>query len=149
MVGHYVVHLLSRFPTLPQDLLRVVEAVQELLLKERQEKLQLEMRLREEICNEMMEHLQQREQWSSDYVDAQKDMLEELYEDKLKNLKESLTDYYLDQIETRDEKIKELEATLEESKRQQNPKRGSPPKQRTPCAGPSGRPRATSRSCNK
>uniref|UniRef100_A0A6J0TB41 Kinesin-like protein n=1 Tax=Pogona vitticeps TaxID=103695 RepID=A0A6J0TB41_9SAUR len=101
-----------------EDLLRVVEAVQELLLKERQDKLQLEMRLRHEICNEMMEHLQQREQWSSDYVDAQKDMLEELYEDKLNNLKESLTDYYLEQIENQDEKIKELEAALEESKRQ-------------------------------
>lgn len=34
-----------------------------LLLKERQEKLQLEMHLRDEICNEMVEQMQQREQW--------------------------------------------------------------------------------------
>lgn len=47
-----------------QDLVHIVEAVQELLLKERREKLQLEVRLRDEICNEMMTHLQQREQWS-------------------------------------------------------------------------------------
>lgn len=46
-----------------QDLLRVVEAMQDLLLQERQEKLHLEMRLREEICNEMLEQLQQKEQW--------------------------------------------------------------------------------------
>lgn len=46
-----------------QDLLRVVEAARELLVQERQEKLQLEMRLREEICNEMLEHIKQKEQW--------------------------------------------------------------------------------------
>lgn len=46
-----------------QDLLRVVEAARELLVQERQKKLQLEMRLREEICNEMLEHMQQKEQW--------------------------------------------------------------------------------------
>ncbi|KAJ6667811.1 hypothetical protein lerEdw1_016132 [Lerista edwardsae] len=101
------------------DLLRVIEAVQNLLLKERQEKLQLEARLREEICNEMMEHLHQREQWSSENTDDQKEMLEDLYEDKLNHLKESLTDYYQEEIENRDEKIQELEATLQESKRQQ------------------------------
>lgn len=49
--------------SLLQDLLRVVEAARELLVQERQKKLQLEMRLREEICNEMLEHMQQKEQW--------------------------------------------------------------------------------------
>lgn len=122
-----------------QDLMHIVEAMQELLLKERQEKLQLEVRLRDEICNEMTTHLQNREQWSrycccwshlyflgilcdwslafylpilqchlpfsffnaycSDHMDSQKEMLEELYEDKLNNLKVSLTDYYLEEIE--------------------------------------------------
>jgi len=32
-------------------------------------------------------------------VDAQKELLEELYEDKLNNLKESLTDYYQEEIQ--------------------------------------------------
>lgn len=41
----------------------MVEAMKALLLKERQEKLQLEIQLREEICNEMVEQMQQREQW--------------------------------------------------------------------------------------
>jgi kinesin family protein 20 len=40
-----------------------VEAMKTLLLKERQEKLQLEIQLRDEICNEMVEQMQQREQW--------------------------------------------------------------------------------------
>ncbi|KFV76976.1 Kinesin-like KIF20A [Struthio camelus australis] len=99
-----------------EDLLRVVEAARELLVQERQEKLQLEMRLREEICNEMLEHLQQKEQWCSQHIDAQKELLEELYEDKLNNLKESLTDYYQEEIQERDEKIEELQAALQEAK---------------------------------
>ncbi|NXL87836.1 KI20A protein, partial [Alectura lathami] len=99
-----------------EDLLRVVEAARELLVHERQEKLQLEMRLREEICNEMLEHMQQKEQWCSQHIDAQKELLEELYEDKLSNLKESLTDYYQEEIQERDEKIEELHAALQEVK---------------------------------
>ncbi|XP_065704933.1 kinesin-like protein KIF20A [Patagioenas fasciata] len=99
-----------------EDLLRIVEAARELLVKERQEKLQLEMRLREEICNEMKEHMQQKEQWCSQHVDAQRELLEELYEDKLNNLKESLTDYYQEEIQERDEKIEELQTALQEAK---------------------------------
>ncbi|NXN92042.1 KI20A protein, partial [Rhinopomastus cyanomelas] len=99
-----------------EDLLHIVEAARELLLQERQEKLQLEMRLREEICNEMLEQMQQKEQWCSQHVDAQKELLEELYEDKLNNLKESLTDYYQEQIQERDERIQELQAALQEAK---------------------------------
>ena len=41
----------------------MVEAMKALLCKERQEKLQLEIQLRDEICNEMVEQMQQREQW--------------------------------------------------------------------------------------
>ncbi|KAM8798757.1 kinesin-like protein KIF20A [Eudromia elegans] len=99
-----------------EDLLRIVDAARELLVQERQEKLQLEMHLREEICNEMLEHLQQKEQWCSQHVDAQKELLEELYEDKLNNLKEALTDYYQEELQARDEKIEELQATLQEEK---------------------------------
>lgn len=35
----------------------------------------------------------------SQHIDAQKELLEELYEDKLNNLKESLTDYYQEEIQ--------------------------------------------------
>uniref|UniRef100_A0A8C2T959 Kinesin-like protein n=1 Tax=Coturnix japonica TaxID=93934 RepID=A0A8C2T959_COTJA len=99
-----------------EDLLHVVEAARELLVQERQEKLQLEIRLRTEICNEMQERMQQKEQWWSQHIDEQKEMLEELYEDKLNNLKESLTDYYQEEIQERDEKIEELQAALQEAK---------------------------------
>lgn len=52
----------------------------------------------------------------SQHIDAQKELLEELYEDKLNNLKESLTDYYQEEIQERDEKIEELQAALQEAK---------------------------------
>ncbi|NXY87302.1 KI20A protein, partial [Alcedo cyanopectus] len=99
-----------------EDLLRAVEAARQLLVQRQQEKLELEMHLREEICNEMLEHMQQKEQWWSQHVDAQKELLEELYEDKLNNLKESLTDYYQEEIQERDEKIEELQSALQEAK---------------------------------
>uniref|UniRef100_A0A8C9DGV6 Kinesin-like protein n=1 Tax=Prolemur simus TaxID=1328070 RepID=A0A8C9DGV6_PROSS len=101
-----------------EELLQVVEAMKALLLKERQEKLQLEMQLREEICNEMVEQMQQREQWCSEHLDTQKELLEEMYEEKLKILKESLTSFYQEEIQERDEKIEELEALLQEARQQ-------------------------------
>ncbi|CAN8190051.1 unnamed protein product [Coccothraustes coccothraustes] len=99
-----------------KDLLRAVEAARELLAQERQKKLQLEMRLREEICNEMLEHMQQKEQWWSQHVDAQREQLEELYEGKMAILKELLTDHYQEEMQERDEEISELKAALKETK---------------------------------
>ncbi|EHB06150.1 Kinesin-like protein KIF20A [Heterocephalus glaber] len=99
-----------------EEFLQVVEAMKTLLLKERQEKLQLEMQLRDEICNEMVEQMQQREQWCSEHLDTQKELLEEMYEEKLKILKESLTSFYQEEIQERDEKIEELEALLQEAR---------------------------------
>ncbi|NWV61695.1 KI20A protein, partial [Malurus elegans] len=99
-----------------QDLLRVVEAARELLVQERQKKLQLELRLREEICNEMLEHMQQKEQWWSQRVDAEREQLEELYEGKMTILKELLTDHYQEKMQERDEEILELKAALQETK---------------------------------
>ncbi|XP_041253885.1 kinesin-like protein KIF20A [Onychostruthus taczanowskii] len=99
-----------------KDLLRAVEAARELLVQERQKKLQLEMRLREEICNEMLEHIQQKEQWWSQHVDAQREQLEELYEGKMAILKELLTDHYQEEMQERDVEISELKAALKETK---------------------------------
>uniref|UniRef100_A0A8D0SL93 Kinesin-like protein n=1 Tax=Sus scrofa TaxID=9823 RepID=A0A8D0SL93_PIG len=101
-----------------EELLQVVEAMKALLLKERQEKLQLEMHLRDEICNEMVEQMQQREQWCSEHLDTQKELLEEMYEEKLTILKESLTSFYQEELQERDEKIEELEALLQEAREQ-------------------------------
>uniref|UniRef100_G1KFU4 Kinesin-like protein n=1 Tax=Anolis carolinensis TaxID=28377 RepID=G1KFU4_ANOCA len=96
-----------------------LEAVQELLMKERRDKLLMEIQVREEVCNVMMEKLQEKERWWSDYMEAEKDTLEKMHESNLNSQKELLTDYYLEQIEDRDERIKELEAALQEAKQQQ------------------------------
>ncbi|KAJ1126316.1 hypothetical protein NDU88_004724 [Pleurodeles waltl] len=96
-----------------EDLMQAVEAMKELLLKERQEKLELEMRLRKEICEEMMEEMQAREASSSEYVEREKELLEEMYETRMENLKESFTKYYQQELQERDEKIEELEAALQ------------------------------------
>uniref|UniRef100_A0A8C9KBW0 Kinesin-like protein n=1 Tax=Panthera tigris altaica TaxID=74533 RepID=A0A8C9KBW0_PANTA len=101
-----------------EELLQVVEAMKALLCKERQEKLQLEIQLRDEICNEMVEQMQQREQWCSEHLDTQKELLEEMYEEKLKILKESLTSFYQEELQERDEKIEELETLLQEARQQ-------------------------------
>uniref|UniRef100_A0A673SUZ1 Kinesin-like protein n=1 Tax=Suricata suricatta TaxID=37032 RepID=A0A673SUZ1_SURSU len=101
-----------------EELLQVVEAMKALLCKERQEKLQLEIQLRDEICNEMVEQMQQREQWCSEHLDTQKELLEEMYDEKLKILKESLTSFYQEELQERDEKIEELEALLQEARQQ-------------------------------
>ncbi|KAK2083190.1 Kinesin-like protein kif20a [Saguinus oedipus] len=60
-----------------EELLQVVEAMKVLLLKERQEKLQLEMQLRDEICTEMVEQMQQREQWCKE-IQGRDEKIEEL-----------------------------------------------------------------------
>ncbi|NWI87436.1 KI20A protein, partial [Pitta sordida] len=99
-----------------KDLLHAVEAARELLVQERLNKLQLEMQLREEICNEMLEHMQQKEQWWSQHVDVQREQLEQLYEEKLTILKDLLTDHYQEKIQERDEEILELQAALQEAK---------------------------------
>ncbi|NXU18254.1 KI20A protein, partial [Pardalotus punctatus] len=99
-----------------KDLLHEVEAAQEQLEQERQRRLQLEMRLREEICNEMLQHMQEREQWWSQHVDAKREQLEEAYEDKMTILKELVTDHYQEKMQERDEEILELKAALEEAK---------------------------------
>ncbi|NWR74537.1 KI20A protein, partial [Centropus unirufus] len=99
-----------------EDMLRVLEAARELLAQERLEKQLLEMRLRAEICDEMTEIMQQKEQLYRERLDTQKDQIEELYEGKLEILKEALTDYYKEIIQERDEEIEALQAALQEAK---------------------------------
>ncbi|XP_053320160.1 kinesin-like protein KIF20A isoform X2 [Spea bombifrons] len=105
-----------------EELLQVVESIKQLLVKERQEKLTLEMNIRKEVCNEMMEMMQQQKNQYSEHLEDEKDLLEEMYEDRLENLKDSLTNYYRREIEERDERIEELEAALEEYKSQSDKK---------------------------
>nr|XP_033782899.1 kinesin-like protein KIF20A isoform X2 [Geotrypetes seraphini] len=97
------------------DLLEAIVAMKEHLLKERQEKVAMELRIREEVCAEMMEALQKREKDFSEHLETEKELLEEMYENRLENLKESLTKYYQHELKEKEERIKELEALQHDS----------------------------------
>ncbi|XP_075456869.1 kinesin-like protein KIF20A isoform X2 [Ascaphus truei] len=98
-----------------EELLHAIESMKELLVQERQEKLSFEMRIREEVCNEMMQQMQQQTSQCSEHFEDERDLLEDMHESRLENLKESLTNYYQKELEERDEKIEELEAALQEA----------------------------------
>ncbi|XP_053573002.1 kinesin-like protein KIF20A isoform X2 [Bombina bombina] len=95
-----------------EELLKVIE---KMLVTERREKLNLEVRIRKEICDEMMELMQQQTTQYNESLETEREKLEEMYEGRLENLKESLTNYYKREIEERDEKIDELESITEQN----------------------------------
>uniref|UniRef100_A0A8C5ML75 Kinesin-like protein n=1 Tax=Leptobrachium leishanense TaxID=445787 RepID=A0A8C5ML75_9ANUR len=99
-----------------EELLQVVEGLKQLLLKERQEQFNLEMNIRKEVCDEMTEMMQQQKSQHSDQLEDGKALLEDLYDQRMENLKESFSNYYKRELEERDERIEELETALEESK---------------------------------
>ncbi|KAM9312705.1 kinesin-like protein KIF20A [Gastrophryne carolinensis] len=99
-----------------EELLQVIENIKELVIKERQEKLAMEMTIRSEVCNEMMEMMQQQKTQLGEDMENERELLEEMYEGRLENLKESLSNYYKRELKERDERIEELEAALEETK---------------------------------
>ncbi|PIO25297.1 hypothetical protein AB205_0185730, partial [Aquarana catesbeiana] len=98
------------------ELLQVIENIKQLVIKERQEKLALEMTIRQEVCNEMMEMMQQQKSQFSETMEDERELLEEMYDGRLENLKDSLTNYYKRELQERDEQIEELQAALEEAK---------------------------------
>ncbi|XP_073476530.1 kinesin-like protein KIF20A isoform X1 [Aquarana catesbeiana] len=99
-----------------EELLQVIENIKQLVIKERQEKLALEMTIRQEVCNEMMEMMQQQKSQFSETMEDERELLEEMYDGRLENLKDSLTNYYKRELQERDEQIEELQAALEEAK---------------------------------
>ncbi|XP_072257160.1 kinesin-like protein KIF20A isoform X2 [Pyxicephalus adspersus] len=99
-----------------EELLQVIENMKQLVVKERQEKLAMEMTIRKEVCSEMMEMMQQQKSQYGETMEDERELLEEMYEERLENLKESLTNYYKRELKERDEHIEELQAALEEAK---------------------------------
>ncbi|NP_001088540.1 uncharacterized protein LOC495414 [Xenopus laevis] len=104
-----------------EELLQVIENMKELIVKERQEKLNMEMQIRKEVCSEMMDMMQQQQKQHSQSLEDERELVEDIYEGRLENLKESLTNYYRGELEERDEKIEELEAALKEARESIHP----------------------------
>ncbi|XP_073413018.1 kinesin-like protein KIF20A isoform X2 [Dendrobates tinctorius] len=98
-----------------EELLQVVENLKQLLIKKNQENLDMEAKIRKEVCDDMMEIVQQQKCQFSETMEDERELLEEMFDNRLENLKESLTNYYKQELEERDQRIQELEAALEES----------------------------------
>ncbi|XP_044136557.1 kinesin-like protein KIF20A isoform X1 [Bufo gargarizans] len=101
-----------------EELLQVIESLKQLLIKKSQENLDMEGRIRKEVCNDMMEIMQQQKTQFSETMEDERELLEEMHEGRLENLKESLTNYYMRELEERDQRIQELEVALEEAANQ-------------------------------
>ncbi|XP_066573208.1 kinesin-like protein KIF20A [Amia ocellicauda] len=100
-----------------EALLRAIEVLKEMVVRERRERAELEATLREQVCTEMMELLTQREEDFSETLESERALMEERYENKIENLQNSLRRYYSQEIEERDEQIEELTAALQEKER--------------------------------
>ncbi|XP_039629741.1 kinesin-like protein KIF20A isoform X1 [Polypterus senegalus] len=97
-----------------EALLNAVEILQDKLIRERQEKESLESRIRDEVFNEMMEHINERERQFSEMLENERELLEHRYEAKMENLQTSWRNYYLQKIEEHEEQIKELQSLQED-----------------------------------
>ncbi|KAG5273589.1 hypothetical protein AALO_G00153150 [Alosa alosa] len=94
-------------------LLQAIEVLKREVLRQRQEKAELEASVREEVCAEMMEVISRMQSDFSETLETEQTMIEERYEKKIGNLHTSLKKYYSQEIEERDEQIRELTATLD------------------------------------
>ncbi|XP_051537223.1 kinesin-like protein KIF20A isoform X2 [Myxocyprinus asiaticus] len=126
----------------PEALLKAIEVLKREVLRQRQEKEEQEAKVREEVCTEMMEvisRMQDDFRYSahfmvqkilkyvsfksmfklspslcSETLESERDLMEKRCENKINNLKSSLKKYYSQELEERDEEIRELTAALKE-----------------------------------
>ncbi|XP_069755314.1 kinesin-like protein KIF20A isoform X2 [Narcine bancroftii] len=117
-----------------ESLQKIIECLQQHLIKEKRAKLLMESEIRESVVNEMMEQYNAMEKHWSEQLEEQKDRLEFAFEAKMKNYQEYVKFYYQqssaeeDVSESDDEmcydetlstKIHELEATIQQLKAEQ------------------------------
>ncbi|XP_072517517.1 kinesin-like protein KIF20A [Salminus brasiliensis] len=106
----------------PEELLKAIDILKREVLRQRQEKENLEARVREEVCSETMEIINNMQEDFSETLKRERDLMEERCENKINNLKSSLKKYYSQELEERDEQIRELTDALKE-----NEERGAAP----------------------
>ncbi|XP_031420724.1 kinesin-like protein KIF20A isoform X2 [Clupea harengus] len=89
-------------------LLQAIDILKREVLRQRQEKAELEASVREEVCAEMMELITRMQSDFSETLETEQTLIEERYEKKISNLQTSLKKYYSQEIEEREEQIREL-----------------------------------------
>lgn len=98
----------------PEELLKAIDVLKREVLRQRQEKEELEAKVREEVCTEMMEVINRMQDDFSETLETERDLMEKRCENKINNLKSSLRKYYSQELEERDDEIRELTAALKE-----------------------------------
>ncbi|XP_048851329.1 kinesin-like protein KIF20A isoform X2 [Brienomyrus brachyistius] len=96
-----------------EALLRAIEVLKAEVHRQRREKEELEARVREQVCSEMMEVIRRMQDDFGETLEAERALLEEKHEEKVSNLQTSLRKYYMQEMEERDEQIQELTAELQ------------------------------------
>ncbi|GAA6102895.1 kinesin-like protein KIF20A [Tachysurus ichikawai] len=99
----------------PEALLKAINVLKREVLRQRQEKDELEMKIREQVCTEMMEVINRMQLDFSETMESERELMENRCENKINNLKSSLKNYYSQQLEERDDQIQELSAALREN----------------------------------
>ncbi|MCI4386644.1 hypothetical protein PGIGA_G00064800 [Pangasianodon gigas] len=98
----------------PEALLKAINVLKQEVLRQREEKDELELKIREQVCTEMMEVINRMQLDFSETMESERELMENRCENKINNLKSSLKKYYSQQLEERDEQIRELSAALRE-----------------------------------
>ncbi|TSL04225.1 Kinesin-like protein KIF20A [Bagarius yarrelli] len=98
----------------PEALLKAINVLKREVLRQRQEKDELELKIREQVCTEMMEVINRMQLDFSENLESERELMENRCENKINNLTSSLKKYYSQQLEERDEQIQELSAALRE-----------------------------------
>ncbi|TRY59378.1 hypothetical protein DNTS_004288 [Danionella cerebrum] len=98
----------------PDALLRAIDVLKREVLRQRQEKEEMEAKIREEVCTEMMEVINRMQDDFSETLESERELMEKRSENKLNNLRSSLKNYYSQGLEERDDEIRELTAALKE-----------------------------------
>ncbi|XP_017349064.1 kinesin-like protein KIF20A [Ictalurus punctatus] len=98
----------------PEALLKAINVLKREVLRQREEKDELELKIREQVCTEMMEVINRMQLDFSESMESERELMENRCENKITNLKSSLKKYYSQQLEERDEQIEELSAALRE-----------------------------------
>ncbi|KAJ8348315.1 hypothetical protein SKAU_G00269040 [Synaphobranchus kaupii] len=99
-----------------EALLRAIDVLKGEVQRQRQQQEELEARVREQVCSEMMEIITRMEMDFSETLDTQRALVEERYESKIDNLQKSLKRYYSEEMEERDEQIARLTSELKKSR---------------------------------
>ncbi|XP_061105163.1 kinesin-like protein KIF20A isoform X1 [Conger conger] len=119
-----------------EALLRAIDVLKGEVQRQRQQQEEVEARVREQVCSEMMEIITRMETDFSETLDTQRALMDERYENKIDNLQKSLKRYYIQELEERDEQIAHLTAQLKERRGSQDVAPVSPAPAPAPAAAP-------------